>query len=159
MFIFSVWDQKKLFWVNLVKKIKFVSLSLNLLLRLIWISGIQWWCLLFLFLTINIVLGQIWSENSKLFIQSEIWYKDWFEYAKFSDGIYFICFRLEIATHFRKFGRKNSNCQFKLKTGTYTNSNMKNSIVMLFFLCFRPEVYFFKKHLFEKSKLFVKAEI
>ena len=60
----------------LVKKTKIVSLSWNLVPRLIWINGIQWWCSLFLFLTINIFLGQIWSKNSKLFVQSEIWYKD-----------------------------------------------------------------------------------
>ena len=58
------------------QKIKIVSLSWNLVPRLIWISRIQWWCSIFLFLTINIFLGQIWSKNSKLFVQSEIWYKD-----------------------------------------------------------------------------------
>ena len=106
------------FWVNLVQKLKIISLSwnfvprliqigripwwcspfplstghiflgkfgtknqnwqfkLNLVQRLIWISRIQWGCSLFLFLTINIFLEQIWSKNSKLFVQSEIWYKD-----------------------------------------------------------------------------------
>ena len=39
--------------------------------RLIWICGIQWWCSLFLFLTINIFLGQIWFKSSKLFVQNE----------------------------------------------------------------------------------------
>ena len=29
-----------------------------------------------------------------------------------------------------KFGAKNQNYQFKLKFGTYTNSNMHNSVVM-----------------------------
>ena len=29
-----------------------------------------------------------------------------------------------------KFGAKNQNYQFKLKFGTYTNSNMQNSVVM-----------------------------
>ena len=67
MVFFFVLDQKNPFWVNLIKKIKIVSLSWNLVPRLIWISGIQWWCSLFLFLTINIFLGQIWSKNSKLF--------------------------------------------------------------------------------------------
>ena len=55
------------FWENLVQKIKIVSLSGNLVPRLIWICGVQWWCSLFLFLTINIFLGHIWSKNSKLF--------------------------------------------------------------------------------------------
>ena len=76
LFIFSVFDQKNPFWTNLVKKVKIVSLSWNFLQRLIWISRIQWWCSIFLFLTINIFLGQIWCKNSKLFVRSEIWYKD-----------------------------------------------------------------------------------
>ena len=62
MFTFSVLDQKNPFWVNLVKKIKIVSLSWNLVPRLIWISEIQWWCSIVLFLTINIFRGQIWSK-------------------------------------------------------------------------------------------------
>ena len=45
----------------------------------------------------------------------------------------FICFRLKIAALFGKFGPKNRNCQFKLKIGTQTNSNMKNSIVIFLF--------------------------
>ena len=100
VFTFSVLDQKNPLWVNLVKKIKIVSLIWNLVPRLIWISGIQWWCSLFLLLNINIFLVQIWSKNPKLFVQSEIWYKDQFEYAKFNGGVYFICFRLKIATLF-----------------------------------------------------------
>ena len=72
VFTFSVLNQKNLFGVNLVHKIKIVSLSWNLVPRLIRICGIQCWCSLLLFLTIN-VLGQIWSKNRKLFVQSEIW--------------------------------------------------------------------------------------
>ena len=63
-------------------------------------------------------LGQIWFKNSKLFVPGEIWYKDWFEYAKFNGGVYFICFRVKIATLFGKFDPRNPNCLFKLKTGT-----------------------------------------
>ena len=37
---------------------------------------------------------------------------------KFNGVVYFIIFRLKIATLFGKFGPKNSNCQFKLKIGT-----------------------------------------
>ena len=33
-------------------------------------------------------------------------------------------------TLFGKLGPKNQNCQFKLKFGTFTNSNMQNSIVL-----------------------------
>ena len=66
VFSFSVLNQKNLFGVNLVHKIKIVSLRWNLVPRLIRICGIQWWCSLLLFLTINIP-GQIWSKNRKLF--------------------------------------------------------------------------------------------
>ena len=62
---FSVLDQKNPIWANLIKKIKIVSLSWNLVPRLIWISRIQWWCSIFLFLTINIFLGQIWSKTRR----------------------------------------------------------------------------------------------
>ena len=78
---------------------------------------------------------------------------------KFNCGVYYICFRLKIATLFVKFGPKNRNCQFMLEIGTWTNLNMNNSIVMFMFLCFRPEVNFFSGNLFQKSKLFVEAEI
>ena len=49
VFTFSVLDQENPFWVNLVKKIKIVSYSWNLVASVIWISGIQWWCSLFYF--------------------------------------------------------------------------------------------------------------
>ena len=54
-------------------------------------------------------------------------------------------FRLwsKIGLNMYKFGPINRSCQFKLKIGTQTNSNMKNSKVMFIFFCFRPEVYFF----------------
>ena len=49
------------------QKIKTLSLSWNLVPRLIWKWGIQWWwCLLFLFLTINIYLGQILVQIFKI---------------------------------------------------------------------------------------------
>ena len=54
----------------------------------------------------------------------------------------FICFKLKIATRFVKFWPENRSCQFKLKLGTETNLDMKNSIVMFIFLCFYTEVYF-----------------
>ena len=53
----SVFNWKYLFWVNLVQQIKLVGLSWNLVRKLIWISGIQWLCSLFLFLTRKTVFG------------------------------------------------------------------------------------------------------
>ena len=44
-----------------------------------------------------------------------------------------------------KFGPKNQNYQFKLKFGTYTNSNMQNSLGMFLFFCFWSEIHFLGK--------------
>ena len=65
LFIFSLYlfFQKYLSWINLVQNIKIVSLSLNLVSKLMRICRIQWWCSLFLFWTRTILFGQIWSEN------------------------------------------------------------------------------------------------
>ena len=42
MFIFFVFDWKYPFWANLIKKIKIISWSLNLVARLIRVCWIQW---------------------------------------------------------------------------------------------------------------------
>ena len=44
----------------------------------------------------------------------------------------FFCFRVE-TPFFSKFGPKNQNCKFKLKFGTWINSNMQNSMVVFTF--------------------------
>ena len=44
VFTFLVFDQKCPFWVNLVQKVRIISLSWNLVPTLIRISRIQWWC-------------------------------------------------------------------------------------------------------------------
>ena len=51
-----------------------------------------------------------------------------------------------------KFGPKNQNCHFKLKFGTYTNSNMQNSMVMFSFFVFDRK-YPFWANLFQKVKI------
>ena len=48
-FAFAVFNWKYRFWANLIQKIKIVSLTLNLVPRLIRICRIQWWCSLFPF--------------------------------------------------------------------------------------------------------------
>ena len=63
---FFVFVRKFPFWANLVKKIKIVSLSENLVPRLTRLCRIQWWCLLFPFLTGIIPFGLIWSKKTKL---------------------------------------------------------------------------------------------
>ena len=52
--------------------------------------------------------------------------------VEFNGGVHFFCFRWE--TPFQgKFGPKNQNCQFQLKFGTKTNSNMQSSVVVFTF--------------------------
>ena len=55
-----------LFWVNLVQKIKIISLSWNLVPTLIRICIIQWWYSLFSFAARNTLFGIIWSKKSIL---------------------------------------------------------------------------------------------
>ena len=47
---------------------------------------------------------------------------------------------------------------FNLKFGTWINLNMKNSMVIFIFFCFRMKVLFLG-NLFQKSKLFAESEI
>ena len=54
---FSVLEWKHLFRANLVQKVKSVSLSWNLVARLIRRCRIQWWCSLFLFYSGNTHFG------------------------------------------------------------------------------------------------------
>ena len=153
VFTFSVLDQKNPFRANLVQKIKIVSLSWNLVQNLIRICRIQWWCSLFLFLTINI-LGQIWSKNSKLFkvkfdrksnsnmqnsmIVSILSALDW-KYLFWANLVQ----KIEIVNLSRKL----------VLSCTYWYL-----LIDVHFFCFWPEVSFFW-NLFHKSKLFVEAEI
>ena len=57
-------------------------------------------------------------------------------------GVHCICLRLEIPL-LSKFGPKNENCQFQLKFGTLSNSNMKNSMVMLLFFYLNESILFY----------------
>ena len=63
----------------------------------------------------------------------------------------FFCFWLEMP-FLGKFGPKNQNCHFKLKFGTYSNSNMQNSMVM-FILSVFDWKYPFWANLVQKVKI------
>ena len=63
-------------WANLVQKIKIISLNWNLVPTLIRTCRIQWWNSLFLFLIGSTFFEKIWSKNSKLWVEAEIWYLD-----------------------------------------------------------------------------------
>ena len=56
------------FWVNLVQKIKIVSLNWNLVPRLIRICRIQCQCPLCMFQTGNAIFWQIWSKKTTPFL-------------------------------------------------------------------------------------------
>ena len=59
--------------------------------------------------------------------------------------VVFILFVQTGNTFFGQSWSKNEKCELKLKFGTYTNSNMQNSIVVFTFFCFRLETRFLGK--------------
>ena len=63
LFFFHVLGWEYHFWENLVQKIKIVSLSWNLVLTLIWIWRIHWWCSFFLFWLEVSFLGKFVCKN------------------------------------------------------------------------------------------------
>ena len=67
-----------------------------------------------------------------------------------SMGVFFILLKLE-TPFLGKFGPKNENCQFQLKFDTQSNSNMKNSVVML--------TLYFLRILLSMGNLFQKIKI
>ena len=138
---FSVLDQKNAFWVNLVNGIKIVTLSWNLVPRLIWICGIQW-CSHFLFLTRNTFLGKFGPKNQHCqfqlkFCATLIWICRimW----KIS-GAHFFYFRPEKPL-LGKSDQKYQNCQFKLEFGIKTNLNIQDSLVMFTFSVFELQYF------------------
>ena len=66
MSILFVLERTQPFWTNLVQKIRTVSLSWNLVPRLIRICRMQWCCSLFLFSIGNSLFGYILFKKSKL---------------------------------------------------------------------------------------------
>ena len=58
-----------------------------------------------------------------------------FEYSEFSGYVHFSRFRPQIP-FLGKVGPENQNCQFILKVGTWTNSNMQHSMAMFNFSAF-----------------------
>ena len=59
----SVLNWKFFFWINLVQKLKVISLSWNFVPRLIQICKVQWSCSLFLFPTGSTFLGKFGPKN------------------------------------------------------------------------------------------------
>ena len=98
----SVFNWKYLFWVNLVKKFKIISLSW--IFVCFWLEISFWANLVQKFKTVSLCWNFL---------------LDWFEYAELyrKSFSHIFCFRPE--KHFLdKSGQKNQNCQFKQKFGT-----------------------------------------
>ena len=88
-------------------------------------------------------LGKFGPKKSKLLVQTEIWFLDWYEFSGFKRQCWLFQFRPEMS-FLGKFGSKNQNYQFKLKFDTYTNWNMQNSVV-LFYLSVSTSKFFCPK--------------
>ena len=95
VFTFPVLVQKNPFWANLIKKIKIVNLSRNLVTKLIWICGIQWWCSLFL-CRLEIPFWPNLVQKIKIISLSWNFLLDLFEYAEFNDDVHYFSFWTEI---------------------------------------------------------------
>ena len=92
----------------------------------------------FLFLIRNDLFGQIWSKKQNWefkLVLSLIWI-----YTKFHGDVHCFCSWPEILV-LENFGTKVQNCLFKVKF----DSNVKNSVLMFIFFCFRQEVFLFGK--------------
>ena len=113
VFTFFVFDQKCLFWANLVHTVKIVSLRLNLVASLIRICRIQWCCSLFLFSTGNGLLGKFGPKSQNVSLRWNLIPRliQIYKYTEFNDAVQFFCFWPAIL-FFDKFGPKNQNCQF-----------------------------------------------
>ena len=111
-------DEKNPFCANLVKKIKIISLKRNLVPRLTWICEIQWWCSLFLFLTIISFMGKFDLKIHNCLLKVKFDTKTNLNMR--NSMVVSILSVLDWKwLHFLgKFGPKNHNCQFKLKIGT-----------------------------------------
>ena len=97
MFTFSVFKLKISFLGKFdPKKIKIVSSSWNLVLRLIWICRNQCCCLRFLLQTRNTLLNKFCLKYQDYQFKGDIWNLDLSEYAEFNRGAHFFWFRPEI---------------------------------------------------------------
>ena len=75
---FCLWSEIYSFWVNLVEKVKIVSFSWNLMLRLIRRCRIQWCYSLFSVIDWKYRFCPILVSKFKIIFQREIWYLESF---------------------------------------------------------------------------------
>ena len=147
MFIFFVFDQKCPLGANLVQKVKIISLGWNLVPTLIRICKFQWWCSLFSFPIRNALCFENLVQNVKIVSLRVNLLARLIQMCRFQWCCSFVLFWTG-----NTFGPKNQNYQFKLKFGTYTNSNMQNSMVIFTFSVFDRK-YSFWANLVQKVKI------
>ena len=131
VFTFSVFDWKYTFSAYLVQKIKIVSLSWNLVPRLILTYRIQWMVMLpFFRLQLEIPFLDKFSPKLQncLFIWKLVLRH--IRICRIQWCSLFLLLTKYIYPFFDKFSPRNQNCQIKLKFGTKANSNMQNSKVV-----------------------------
>ena len=91
-------------------------------------------------------------QKSKLSVLAETSYLDLFKYKKLNCSVHFFSYRPQRSS-LGKFCLKNLNCWFKLKFGTQTNLNVKDSMVMFIFSTFDEFMNFFVVWLTNKTHL------
>ena len=140
--------RKYAFCENLVQKIKNICSSWNLVLEVIETWRIQWWYLIFRFLTRNTLFWQIWFQKTVCLS----WYlvPKLIGICRIDGDVHFISFRLKI-TFLGKSVPKNRSCPCKLKFCTKPNSNIQNSMMIYFFVCLRPILGKFGPQFFTKA--------
>ena len=131
MFTFSIFDWKYPLWSNLIQKFKIVSLSWNLVPRLIRICRIQWWCSLLYFRSENLFFGKFRPKIQNFLKLNLVPWLIWIWRIQRWCSLFLIFFIIN--TLLGQFWSKKSNCQFKLKFCSQTYSNMHNWMVMFLF--------------------------
>ena len=144
----SVFDWKYIFWVNLVKKLKIISLSWNFVPRLIQKCRIPWGCSLFLFSTGNTSLGKfdpkIQNGQFELKFRTRLmWIGNYAENMWCSLFLF-----LNRNTLFVQIWSKKN--KFTQKFGTKTNLNTRNSMMFTFSVFDRK---YFSVNLVQKTKI------
>ena len=135
MFTFLVFDRKYPLLPNLIPKFKIVFVEWNLVLRVIWICIMQWWCWHLPMLTGNTQIFHKFSSKIKKFlVLSEIWYQRLIRICTIQLWCSILLFSIEDVLFFGKFGWKYQKLKFELKFCTYINSNMQKSMETFNFL-------------------------
>ena len=117
------------FWVNLVQKLKIISLSWNCVPRLI-----PWWCSTFLFSTGKYLFGQISSKKSKFSVWAENLHLTNLNMQDYEENMW--CSLFLFYTRKMLFGQIwSKKLKLSVKAEIWyleTNLNMRNSMMLTF---------------------------